>query len=371
MKKNKDKFVRNNFENLTLSIVDANRFFLDQVQKQVNAAMTIRNWLIGHYIYEYEQKGVDRAEYGEKLYRGLAENLKNRGVKGFSFTNLHLCKQFYLTYPQIASKVQGFSDLVDESIIALLPTTQVEGLAQTSPDQLINRLSFTHLVELIKQDQPLKRLFYETMSISNNWSVRELQRAISSMLYERTGLSEDKQAVLESHQKGSGTRPEDFLRNPYVLEFLNIETKAILEESDLEGEIISQLQSFLLEMGKGFCFEERQKRITFDNTHYRIDLVFYHRILKCHVLIDLKMEDFSPADAGQMNMYLNYFRENEMQENDAPPIGIILCAGKGETLAKYATAGLSQKVFVSKYLTSLPSEEQLQQLIRCEQEKAM
>ncbi|WP_277601127.1 PDDEXK nuclease domain-containing protein [Pseudoflavitalea rhizosphaerae] len=353
--------------------MDANRFFLDQVQKQVNAAMTIRNWLIGHYIYEYEQKGVDRAEYGDKIYRGLADNLKSKGVKGFSFTNLHLYKQFYITYPEIASTLSKYSDVIDKQFFGISQTLSGKSsdLKQTPPDTLINRLSFSHFIELIKQDQPLKRLFYETMSISNNWSVRELQRAISSMLYERTGLSEDKQAVLESHQKGSGTRPEDFLRNPYVLEFLNVETKAILEESDLEGEIISQLQNFLLEMGKGFCFEERQKRITFDNTHYRIDLVFYHRILKCHVLIDLKMEDFSPADAGQMNMYLNYYRENEMQENDAAPIGIILCAGKSETLAKYATAGLSQKVFVSKYLTSLPSEEQLQQLIRCEQEKAL
>ncbi|RZS71258.1 putative nuclease of restriction endonuclease-like (RecB) superfamily [Pseudobacter ginsenosidimutans] len=184
--------------------------------------------------------------------------------------------------------------MVDENFADRLPSVQIDGLDLTSPDQLVNRLSFTHLVELIKQDQPLKRLFYETMSISNNWSVRELQRAISSMLYERTGLSEDKQAVLESHQKGSGTRPEDFLRNPYVLEFLNIKTKAILEESDLEGEIISQLQSFLLEMGKGFCFEERQKRITFDNTHYRIDLVFYHRILKCHVK-RFSFQNISPA----------------------------------------------------------------------------
>jgi predicted nuclease of restriction endonuclease-like (RecB) superfamily len=373
MKRKKVRLNSRNFESLTNSIIETNRFFLDQVQKQVNTAMTIRNWMIGYYIYEYEQKGEDRAQYGEKLYKGLAENLKKNGAKGFSFTSLHLCKQLYLIYPQIGSELHGSTKLPEHyeiDVIQAFPE-KPEGIELTSPNLLINRLSFTHLVELIKQDQPLKRLFYETMCISNNWSVRELQRAISSMLYERTGLSENKQAVLESHQKGSGTRPEDFLRNPYVLEFLNIETKTPLEESSLENEIINHLQNFLLEMGKGFCFEERQKRITFDNTHYRIDLVFYHRILKCHVLIDLKMEDFTPADAGQMNMYLNYFRENEMHQSDAPPIGIILCAGKSETLARYATAGLSQKVFVSKYLTKLPSEEQLQDLIRIEQEKAL
>lgn len=372
MKSKKARLAKNNFENLTNSILETNHYFLGQAQKQVNAAMTIRNWIVGNYMYEYEQKGEDRAQYGDKLYQKLASTLKDKGARGMSVSYLYTCKDLYLCYPQIFQAVAGDIEKAGIQVTEVLqPAFGItDGLKQTSPEILINRLSFSHLVELIKQEQPLKRLFYETMTISNNWSVRELQRAISSMLYERTGLSEDKQAVLASHQKGSGTKPEDFLRNPYVLEFLNIENKIPLEESTLEGEIISNLQNFLLEMGRGFCFEERQKRITFDNTHYRIDLVFYHRILKCHVLIDLKMADFSPADAGQMNMYLNYFRENEMQENDAPPIGIILCAGKSETLARYATTGLSQKVFVSKYLTELPSEEQLQDIIRIEQEKA-
>lgn len=189
------------------------------------------------------------------------------------------------------------------------------------------------------------------------------------MLYERIGLSSDKESVLINHNRGSEMKPDDIFRNPYVLEFLGLEEKQTYQETDLEEAIINHLQSFLLELGRGFCFESKQKRITFDNTHYKIDLVFYHRILKCHILLDLKLGEFTHADAGQMNVYLNYYKENETQENDTPPIGIILCAGKNETLVKYATSGLSQKVFVSKYLINLPSEEQLIKIIEKEQDK--
>ena len=189
------------------------------------------------------------------------------------------------------------------------------------------------------------------------------------MLFERTGLSKDKQAVLEKHRNGTGFTPEDIFRNPYMLDFLGLEEKTDYVETDLEQAIIDHLQKFLLELGKGFCFEARQKRITFDNTHYRIDLVFYHRILKCNILIDLKLGLFSHADAGQMNVYLNYFKENETYEGDNPPIGIILCAGKNDTLVKYATAGLAQHIFVSKYMTNLPSEAELRKIIIEEQQK--
>lgn len=234
---------------------------------------------------------------------------------------------------------------------------------------LLNRLSFSHFIELIKADQPLKRIFYETETMQNNWSVRELQRAMNSMLFERTGLSSDKEAVLEKHRKGTSLAPEDVFRSPYLLDFLGLKEKAEFVEMDLEQAIINHLQTFLLEMGRGFCFEARQKRITFDNTHYRIDLVFYHRILRCHILIDLKMAPFSPADAGQMTVYLNYYKENEMYEGDNLPVGIILCANKNETLVKYATSGLAHHVFVSKYMTSLPSEQELKKIILQEQQR--
>lgn len=363
--------IHNNLEQLVDGIQDANRFFLDQVQKQVNTSLTLRNWIVGYYIVEYEQNGQDRAEYGEQLFQNLAERVKRAGIKGLSFTTLHLCKQFYEAYPQILQSLPEEFQLNDIQRNRIMPSLaeQSELLNRTPTYLLLSRLSFTHFVELIKADTPLKRLFYEVEAINNNWSVRELQRAMNSMLFERTGLSKDKQAVLEKHRNGTGFTPEDIFRNPYMLDFLGLEEKTDYVETDLEQAIIDHLQKFLLELGKGFCFEARQKRITFDNTHYRIDLVFYHRILKCNILIDLKLGLFSHADAGQMNVYLNYFKENETYEGDNPPIGIILCAGKNDTLVKYATAGLAQHIFVSKYMTNLPSEAELRKIIIEEQQK--
>lgn len=353
------------------AIQNANQFFIDQIQKQVNTALTLRNWIIGYYLVEYEQNGKDRAHYGEQLYGKVSEKLKKTGVKGLSFSTLYLYKQLYQVYPQIAHELPSSAQFIDYKQIEIFLT--LSGKSSTTPETpialLLTRLSFSHFVELIRLDPPLKRTFYETESIKNNWSVRELQRAISSLLFERTGLSTDKRAILAEFSNGTGLRPEDVFRNPYLLDFLGLKEKSEYTETDLEQAIIDHMQAFLLEMGRGFCFEARQKRITFDNTHYRIDLVFYHRILKCHVLIDLKMGHFSPADAGQMNVYLNYYKENELCEGDNLPIGIILCAHKNETLVKYATTGMAHNVFVSKYMTSLPSEKELERIILKEQQK--
>lgn len=361
----------NGLTDLVHSIQHANKFFLDQTQRQVNTALTLRNWVIGYYIVEYEQKGADRAEYGERLIRNLSERLKEAGIRGLSHRNLLLFKQFHSTYPQIAQTVSAKLQIANNQTIKIVQsvTAQSADVRQNPVDELIGKLSFSHFIELIKLDPPLKRLFYETEAIVNNWSVRELQRAVDSMLYERTGLSKDKEAVLDQHRKGSGLNPADIFRSPYFLDFLGLEEKSSYVETDMEQAIIDHLQRFLIELGRGFCFEARQKRITFENTHYRIDLVFYHRLLRCHVLIDLKMGRFTPADAGQMHMYLNYFKENEAAEGDNPPIGIILCTDKSETLVKYATAGMAHHVFVSRYMTSLPSEKDLEKVIRQEQEK--
>lgn len=251
-----------------------------------------------------------------------------------------------------------------------LPILQsVTGKSPVDVDKLINQLSFTHIIELLKADTPIKRNFYEMEAVKNAWSVRELQRAMNSMLYERTGLSTNKQAVIDKQVKKERLHPEEVFRNPYILEFLGLKEETEYSESQLEQAIIDHLQIFLLELGKGFCFEARQKRITFDNTHYRIDLVFYHRVLKCNVLIDLKLGEFTHADAGQMNVYLNYYKEHETYEGDNPPIGIILCASKNENLVKYATAGLPQQVFVNKYMISLPQEAELRKIIEEEQQK--
>lgn len=357
--------------NLVNAIQQTNDFFLEQVQRQVNKALTVRNWMIGFYIAEYEQQGQNRALYGDKMLKNLANQLKQNGYKGMAGTNLKLFRLFYYSYPQIGQTVSDQLKTIGFQSDRILQTVSEESVrALTTPtDLLLSRLSFSHFIELIKVDTSLKRTFYETEVINNNWSVRELQRAINSMLFERTGLSSNKQAVLEKHRKGSGLKPEDIFRSPYLLDFLGLEEKPAYAETDMEQAIINHLQSFLLEMGRGFCFEARQKRITFDNTHYRIDLVFYHRILKCHILLDLKLGEFTHADAGQMNVYLNYFKENEMQPGDNLPVGIILCAGKNAALAKYATMGLPQQVFVSKYLVNLPSETELQKIIIEEQQK--
>ena len=253
--------------------------------------------------------------------------------------------------------------------IRKLPIAEFSTPILGDPNILLNRLTYTHFVELLKCATALQRTFYETEAIANNWSVRELRRAMDSLLFERTGLSQNKQEVIEKFRSGSGLNPADFIRNPYILEFLGLEEKPAYTETDLEQAIIAHLQKFLLEAGRGFCFEARQRRISFDNRHYRIDLVFYHRILKCHVLFDLKIGQFDHADAGQMNLYLNYYRENEMTKGDALPVGVILCAQKNQALVHYATGGLSQQIFVSEYLLNLPSEEELRQIVEEEQEK--
>lgn len=366
----------NNLERLAAVILQTNEYFLNQIQRQVNTALTLRNWIIGYYIVEYEQNGQDRATYGQKVYKIISENLKNKGVNSLGERNLYLCKDFYSTYPMILqassakSYLSGFPEILQtasaKSDRSNKPT-KIE--MQNDPNLLLSRLSFSHFVELLNIDTPLKRSFYETQAIKNNWGVRQLKRAINSMLFERTGLSADKGNVIDKYSKETDLKPEEIFRNPYLLEFLGLEEKPSYTETDLEEAIITHLQNFLLEMGRGFCFEARQKRITFDNTHYRIDLVFYQRILKCHVLIDLKIGEFTYADAGQMNVYLNYYKENEMHKGDNPPVGIILCAGKNETLVKYATSGLSQKVFVSKYMINLPSEKELERIIEEEQQK--
>ncbi|WP_210521550.1 PDDEXK nuclease domain-containing protein [Hymenobacter terricola] len=342
--------------------------------QQVNYWLTVRNWLIGWHIAEYEQGGSDRADYGERVLPALARQL--RGVKGLAVQRLYDCRAFYRQYPILLQTASGELHRAGLLSAARLPAPGASeqpggpgALPGIAPQLLLTRLSFSHFLELLALDRPLQRAFYEVQAVNNSWSVRELKRAIESALYERTGLSTDKAAVLAGHAGAHPLAVADVMKNPYVLEFLGLDERARYSESDLEAAIIAHLQTFLVELGRGFCFEARQKRITFDNEHYFIDLVFYHRILKCHVLVDLKLGAFSHADAGQMNVYLNYYREQEMTAGDNPPVGLILCAQKNDTLVRYATTGMAEQLFVSKYQTNLPSEEELQQLVREEQER--
>ena len=374
-------------QELTLSslanhIYTTHTWFSEQAARQINTSLTIRNWVIGLYIREYEQRGADRAQYGAKLLLNLLKKLREKGMTGLTDRYLRWCRSFYETYPQIwmtlSSKFQSIDNQGIKSLFlfnqdnesVLIPDIpNVSDVPFNDPDLLVNRLSFSHFLELLKCDTPIQRVFYETECLVHNWNVRQLQRAMNSLLFERTGLSKDKFAVLDKHREGSGLEVQEIIRNPYILDFLGLEDKPQFNESDLEQAIINHLQKFLMELGRGFCFEARQRRITFGNKHYRIDLVFYHRILKCHVLIDLKMGEFDHSDAGQMNLYLNYFLENEMTEGDNPPVGVILCAQKDEALVHYATGNLSPSIFVSKYLVNLPTEEQLMQIVREEQKR--
>jgi predicted nuclease of restriction endonuclease-like (RecB) superfamily len=361
-------------ENISIQIENIHSYFSDYAIRQVNYAYTLRNWLIGMYLFEVEQKGKDRAEYGNKLYRNIAKRLKDRNVKGMSFTFLNTCKQFYLVYPQIIQTVseKSFSienqvfeivQSVSEKFVLIDNSKKVKSISLENTSLFLSKVSFSHILEFIKISDDLQRSFYEIQNIKNNWTVRQLQREINSLLYERIGLSTNRELMFDKIKNDSISSFSEIIKSPYLLEFLNIPEKAEFSENDLEEAIINHLQHFLIELGRGFCFEARQKRISFNNKHYRIDLVFYHRILKCHILIDLKIGEFDHSDAGQMNVYLNYFSENEMLENDNPPIGIILCSQKDNALVHYATGGLSQEIFVTKYKLQLPSEEELRNLI--------
>ena len=365
-----------NFDQLIDNVYQTHSALQENAKRAINQNLTIRNWLVGCYIVEYEQYGEDRAKYGDKLIEAMSKSIKAKGLKGFSPMALRTCRTFYKTYPKIQQTLsvefqnQDIKSLSNSNIeIQQTVSVELDDNLELSPELLLSRLSYSHFIELIRFDDPLERLFYEVETIKNNWSVRELERAINTALYVRTGLSKNKEAIISKFKNQKPTQSIDVIRDPYFLEFLGLEERSEYSESELELAILDHLQKFLIELGTGFCFEARQKRITFDNTHYRIDLVFYHRILKSHILIDLKIGKFDHADAGQMNVYLNYYKDNEMSDGDNLPIGLILCGSKGEALAKYATSGMDNQLFVSKYLVQLPDKKVLENFIKKELDK--
>ncbi|MBN2776531.1 MAG: DUF1016 family protein [Bacteroidales bacterium] len=379
------------FNNLVSKIQETQNYLQAIAAKAVNTPLTVRNWLFGYYIVEFEQHGEDKAKYGDKLIRTLEKQLIDNGLKGFSFTNLNIYRQFYLCYPEI---VQTVSEYLEKSRIVQTASEQLQ-ISQTpsddlvphisdivatikevstpvkkyglSPDKILKHLSFSHFVELIKIDDELKRAFYEIECAKGVWSIRELKRQIESLYFERIGLSKDKEklSAMVQHQAVK-LQAKDIVNTPFAIEFLGLNSHAMVTESNLEQAIIDHLILFLRELGQGFCFEDRQKRILIDDEYYFIDLVFYHRILKCHVLIDLKTEKFKHSHAGQINAYLNYYKNEVMQPDDNPPIGILLCTEKGNTMVQYATAGLDQNIFVQKYMVALPSKEELEEYIKKE-----
>ncbi len=317
--------------------------------RQINTIITQTYWEIGRIIIEEEQKGKQRAKYGEALIKKLSKDLTKRFGKGFTTANLWNIRQFYLTYPKLYAPR---TESTDEKLYALR-----------------RELTWTHFRILMRVENEIARKFYEIETTKNNWSTRELDRQINSLLFERVSLSKNKKGVIELAKKGQVIeKPEDAIKDPYVLEFLGLPERTLYSESTLEQTLIDHLQEFILELGKGFTFVARQKRITIDNEHYYIDLVFYHRILRCLVLIDLKVGKLDHKDVGQMNFYLNYIKDKEMLHDENLPIGIILCteSNRSRAFVEYALGGLSNKVFVSKYKLYLPTKKELEQEIKKE-----
>lgn len=332
--------------------------------RSVNSIITAAYWLIGRRIVEHEQGGGARAAYGEELIEQLAKDLSARFGRGFGKSNLFDMRAFYLAYANILQTAPGRSALAsaDEKFQTAsgkseTPTRMPDlaALAAVLP------LSWSHYVLLTRRSRSVEaRAFYETEALRGGWSVRQLARQIDSQFYERTALSRNKAAMLVKGQKalpGDIVTPEEEIKDPYILEFLGLKDE--YSEGDLEDALIRHLETFLLELGGDFCFIGRQKRLRIGDEWYRMDLVFFHRRLRCLMIIDLKIGKFTHADAGQMHLYLNYAREHWMREDENPPVGLILCAQKDEAVARYALEGLPNKVMASEYRTALPDEKAL------------
>lgn len=343
--------------------------------KAINRMQTMRNWLIGYYIVEFEQHGKDRAEYGTQLLKKLEERVDRKGV---NVTLLQMSRNFYKLYPQmvnlfVPNQKYSTASNISESSVQLksnsannetnLICATVSHKFQTSPELMISRLSFSHLREIMALDDPLARYFYEQECIKCTWSVRELRRQISTNLYIRAGISANPEKLLSLPSVQGHDSAELQIRQPFTFEFLGLKAQEVVDEHDLEDALISHLQEFILELGKGFCLEARQKRIIIDDEYYYPDLVFYNRILHCGVIIELKNEEFSYENFGQLNAYVSHYRENEMQPGDNPPIGILLCTRKGKKMVEYALAGMDNNLFVSTYMLQLPDKKTLEDFL--------
>ena len=360
------------FDLLVGSIRQIHEQLSSQAGRAVNISLTLRNWLIGAYISEYELLGAERATYGDSLLTELAKRLTDLRISNSNRRQLYRYLRFYRLYPEI---VGTLSTQLQEQLPGGLLSGQTESHAvekvgtaspqlRFPPDKLIHRLSYSHLELIVDLDDDLKRAFYEIEGIRGNWSVRELKRQIASLYYERSGLSKDKKKLAELVQSGVETEePKLAIRDPYIFEFLGLKPREVMSESALEDQLLDKLQEFLLEMGHGFCFEARQKRILIGDTHNFIDLVFYHRILKCHVLVELKVDKFTHEHIGQLNTYVSWYIKNEITSGDNPPVGILLCTQKDNPLVEYALAGMDNQLFVSKYQLELPKKEDMQRFL--------
>jgi predicted nuclease of restriction endonuclease-like (RecB) superfamily len=367
---------RSDFESLVDAIVQIHKQAQEFATRAVNVGLTLRNWLIGYRIVEFEQNGQDRATYGERLLPALAERLAAAGLKRVDARELRRYRLLYTVYPQIRETLSpellvriefsAFQALMHfdpkEKRETLSPESHI--VKRVSP-QLIHRLSFSHLSELLDLPDDTRRRFYEIECMKGGWSVRELRRQIDSLYYERSGFSKNKAKLsATTHAKAEILQPAQVIRDPYMFEFLGLRSRDVMSESDLEDALLDRLQDFLLEMGHGFCFEARQKRILIGDEHFFVDLVFYHRVLKCHVLVELKTAAFAHEYLGQLNTYVAYYKKHEMTSGDQPPIGILLCTRKNEALVEFALGDMTNKLFVSRYAVEMPKKPEMEQFLK-------
>ena len=370
------------FENLVTTIEQTHQHFQQQAVKAVNVSLTVRNWLIGFYIVEFEQNGEERAAYGSQLLSKIAERCNN--IKGVDERSLRNFRKFYIQYAYLHNTInQLYADFsirgslnteldynTSKELIEIrgsLTTESSESQLRVPAQKILSKLSFTHLEQLISIEEPLKRTFYEIECIKGTWSVRELKRQINSLYFERSGMSAKPELLSDlTQQKTETANASDLVKSVYAFEFIGLKAKYAVEESDLETALLDHLQEFMMEMGHGFCLEARQKKILIGDEYFFVDLVFYHRILKCHVLVELKVEDFNHHNIGQLNTYVNYYKAEVMQADDNPTVGILLVTQKNNALVEYATAGMDNQLFVSKYLVELPKKEELENFIQKE-----
>ncbi|MGN7809301.1 PDDEXK nuclease domain-containing protein [Flavobacterium sp. 22076] len=329
-----------------------------QVLRTVNSTMTVTYFEIGRIIVEEEQNGKDRAEYGKQLLKDLSKQLTKEFGRGFSIDNLENMRKLFLTFSKSETLSRILQNQKNQSVTAEFNKVDYQTLSS------FFKLTFSHYIFLMRIEDEKERRFYKIESEKHNWSVRELKRQYNTALYTRLALSRDKEGILKLSEKGQIIeKPKDIIKDPYILEFLGLPELNQYSESQLEEEIISKLEQFLLELGHGFTFVARQERITFGDKHFRIDLVFYNRILRCFVLIDLKIGELKHQDLGQMQMYVNYYDREMRLEDENKTIGIVLCQTKSEAVVKYTLPENNEQIFASKYKTVLPSVEALKQLL--------
>ncbi len=349
------------------------------MNRVVNTSLTLRNWVIGGYIHHYELNGQDRAKYGESLLDVLADRLTDLKISNGNRRQLYRYLRFFRLYPAIVGTLSPqFPRLVvdGEDWLASQKEEKIVGTVSAQlgvpAERLVQCLSYSHLELIVDLEDPLKRAFYEIECIRGNWSVRALKRQIGSLYFERSGLSKDKEKLSAMVQNGVETaEPKLAIRDPYIFEFLGLRAKDVMAESDLESALVENLREFLLELGHGFCLEAQQKSILIGSTRGFVDLVFYHRILKCHVLVELKLEEFRHEHLGQLNTYVTWYREHMMSAGDNPPVGLLLCTGKDHALVQYATASVDNRLFVSKYAVELPAREDLERFLNARHQEML